>query len=176
MRLALHLRQRQQQVLGGDVLILQPVGFLLRLREHVLESRGPCRVCVPVALRQAVELAVRRSAGSAPRSRRSSGAAAGRRPPFSASSAAEQVQRQDLRMVPLLRQLLRPDDGFLCFDGELIESHVCLPWPMAQALPRPMHRDKRQTQNRGHVFAALAICFKSLQFMGLRIPTRAQSG
>ena len=37
MRLALDLRQRQQQMLGGDVFILEPVGFLLGLVEDIVE-------------------------------------------------------------------------------------------------------------------------------------------
>ena len=49
LRLALHLRQGQQQMLGGDVFVLEPVGFLLGLVEDIVEDRlGP--VWVPVAL------------------------------------------------------------------------------------------------------------------------------
>jgi hypothetical protein len=33
-----------------------------------------------------------------------------------AEQRGEQVERQDLGVVPLLGQLLRPDNGFLCFD------------------------------------------------------------
>ena len=43
-----------------------------------------------------------------------------------AEQCREQVQRKDLRMVPLLGQFLRPHNGFLCLDGELVQSHADL--------------------------------------------------
>ena len=72
----------EQQVLGRDVLVLQPVGFLLRLGEDVLRRCGPCRVCVPVALGSRSSSLLDDLPDPRRRSRRSSGAAAGRRPPL----------------------------------------------------------------------------------------------
>ena len=36
----------------------------------------------------------------------------------------QKVEREDLRVIAPLGQLLRPDDGFLSFYGEFVESHV----------------------------------------------------
>ena len=54
----------------------------------------------------------------------------------------QQMQRQNLRMVRLLGQLLGPDDGFLCFNGKFIESHKV---KMARGLSPRTRLPLRQT-------------------------------
>ena len=58
-RLARLLRQRQQQVLGGDKLILELFRFLERLVQHVLERRRKVMVGRAAYLGQSLDCLLR---------------------------------------------------------------------------------------------------------------------
>src|SRR5262245_25823094 len=108
-------------MLGGDVLVLKPVGFLLRRIEHVLNGARPSGLRAR-RMWQRVERGA--DVGGDPGKVRTDFLEQGQdNSLLLAKQRGEQVQRQDLAMVALLSKLLRANDRFLGLDREFVDSH-----------------------------------------------------
>jgi hypothetical protein len=109
-------------VLGRDVLVLEPVGFLLGGGKDVLGRSGDARLRAG-GLGEPLQLGVDDLAdpvgvGADLLEQRVDDAL------LLAEQGRENVNRENLGVVPLAGQFLRPDHRLLCLDGVFVESHV----------------------------------------------------
>ena len=118
---------REEQVLGADVLVLQPLGFLLG-GVGDLRAGAPT---APAASRRARAAACPSSAAHrasrAPPDRRSSSGRSPGRCPRAARPASAAGARADLGMPFAIGELLRGEDRFLGFFGVLVDVHDACP-------------------------------------------------
>ena len=123
--LALDLGQGQEQVLGGDVVVLEPVGLLLRRGQDVVggpvhAQLGAGRAGEPVQLGQQDLLEPGQLHAELLQQRVDD--AVGLR-----GQPGQQVQGQDLGVVVLLGELLSAGHRLLSLDGQLVETHLSSP-------------------------------------------------
>src|SRR5919201_1004342 len=114
---------RGQQMLGGDVLVLEVADLLLGLAQHAHElAGGTCRLAARGHGRQRVEVCVdlgaqRAHVGAELREHRCDDAA------VLLEQHAEQVLGRHLRVAASLGELAGSGDGLLGLDGESISLH-----------------------------------------------------
>ena len=118
----LRVDQRQQQVLGGDVLVLERLRLAQRLLEDTVELRRDVRGRA-LGPGQGAEALLDRSAARPPVFTPSLPSAEGTTPPSCSSSAFRRCSGVDLRVVALLRQGLGRRQRFLGLHRELVEPH-----------------------------------------------------
>ena len=120
-------RDRDEQVLGADVLVLQPFGFLLGRVGDLPEARRQRRLRAAAA-RAAASAAPPGRRSRAPRDRRSSCARSPGTMPSRCSTSVSSRCSGVISGIPLaVGELLRGEDRFLCFFRVLVDVHVQLP-------------------------------------------------
>ncbi len=110
---------REQQVLGGDVLVAERLRFFLRALEDAAEPRGCADLHVAGHLRLALELGAERAAQLC-RLHAERGEDAGHDTALLLQQRRGEMLDVDLAVSVVPRALLRADDGFLRFLGELV--------------------------------------------------------
>ena len=116
-------RDRHQQVLRADVLVLQAIRFRLREIGDGLEARRHAGLRAAVSLRNLRE-ELARGPGDLRRVGRHLPQDFGDDPLVLLDERDQQVFRLELRVAHLLGQLLRGEDRFLCFFCVLVDVHA----------------------------------------------------
>ncbi len=115
-------RHRDQQMLGADVLVLQTLGFLFGGVRDPPQPRRECDLCTAMRARLTIELGAdragqrRRIGIELPHERRHD-------PVLLFEQCEQQVLGKDLGMALAVGELLRRQNGFLCFLGVLVDIH-----------------------------------------------------
>ena len=147
------LGQRQQEVLGGDVLIAEHRHLFLGPLEHPDQGGGGAHLCGLAQLRQVLDRLHRAGAyridvrGELLQDRDD-------QPVGLAQQRNQQVRRRDLGVASLGRQRLRCGHRFLGLDGESVGLHL-LPFlgPALELRQAPLQRqdplDPRKVQSFG---------------------------
>ena len=116
-------REREQQVLGADVVVLQPVGLGVGRGHDLPQPRRRARLAIrrgrSGSLASSARTAVATVAGSAFSFRRMSGTM----PPCCSMSVSSRCSGVIFGMSFAVGQLLRAGDRFLCFLGVFLNVH-----------------------------------------------------
>ena len=116
-------RDREEQMLRADVLVLQPLGFLLRRIRDGAQARRQSRLRSAVGRRKLLDLRLERGRHRGridvhlPDDLRDDAL-------FLADQREQHVLRLDLRVIALVGHPLRGGDRFLGFLGVLLEIHI----------------------------------------------------
>ncbi len=157
--LRIRAAQRQQQVLGGDELVLHGVGLALGSVQHAAQLGGDLRRRAATDLRQASHFGIDDAfqlpaIGADPLQERADHALA------LAQQGPQQVQGLDLRMAPLGGQRLRSRHGLLALDRQFVESegHNDVPVRLLRSGDRLLVRSKAAGPGPGPAVAASSSC------------------
>src|SRR5205814_3160014 len=105
---------------------LQPIRLFLRLIEDILRLAREDKLRAG-GLGQALQFGAD-NLGDAPRISPEFSQDRSDDPLFLGQKSGQEMKGRDFTVVALLGEFLRSRDGFLCFDCELIESHVLIPY------------------------------------------------